>query len=461
MSSGGDSDAADGAASAADAAAASDPAGDAAAAAASAASSSDPGAAGGDADGGGVGEYTAPTPAAAPAADPLPPKDPIPTNAELSRGYNDATINKYLESQVNTPTLPTGSDFVATQQQVQPDEFLDPSLAGQGINQAVQAPPVQKFSVSDQDLADILGITPATYQAFIVAGVEGEVDPRQLLTTQLANLYKDFDQGTPAWAAGAIRHADQTMLKRGLGASTMAGAAISQAIMEVAVPIASYDAKQYGDQNLQNQRFKQEALVSNQAAINAASQFNATTTTEVDKFISGMRDRIVEFNVAQKNDMEKFDVTSRQLYDKMNNESEKFVNQNSLLIAKSDVEWRRAVNTANTVAINAENQIRAQNKFNMSADAVSKLHQKARDLFHWANTVSENDKDRNFKMAYYNIKRSDLLDDRDFAGKRELAGALGGIATGIIDDIDFGSIFSSSAPLGDSSTSGASTFLGL
>ena len=43
-----------------------------------------------------------------------------------------------------------------------------------------------------------------------------------------------FDDGTPAWAAGAIRAANDTMAARGMGASSLAAAAIVQASMESA-----------------------------------------------------------------------------------------------------------------------------------------------------------------------------------------------------------------------------------
>ena len=52
----------------------------------------------------------------------------------------------------------------------------------------------------------------------------------------------DFDQGTPAWAAGAMRNATAALAARGLGASSMAGMAVVQAAMESALPIAQMDA---------------------------------------------------------------------------------------------------------------------------------------------------------------------------------------------------------------------------
>ena len=60
---------------------------------------------------------------------------------------------------------------------------------------------------------------------------------------ELDDLMQDFQGGkTPSWAAGAMRAANQAMMARGVGASSMAGMAIVQAAMESALPIAQMDA---------------------------------------------------------------------------------------------------------------------------------------------------------------------------------------------------------------------------
>ena len=60
---------------------------------------------------------------------------------------------------------------------------------------------------------------------------------------ELSTLMTQFDDGqTPAWAAGSMRKAMQTLAARGLGASSLAGQAVIQAAMEAALPIAQIDA---------------------------------------------------------------------------------------------------------------------------------------------------------------------------------------------------------------------------
>jgi len=75
---------------------------------------------------------------------------------------------------------------------------------------------------------------------------------------QLEVLMSDFEGGeTPAWAAGSMRAAMQTLSARGLGASSMAGQAVIQAAMESALPIAQMDAQtnaKFESMNLSNKQ---------------------------------------------------------------------------------------------------------------------------------------------------------------------------------------------------------------
>lgn len=60
---------------------------------------------------------------------------------------------------------------------------------------------------------------------------------------ELKDILGEFDDGkTPTWAAGAMRKANQALAARGLSASSMAGQAVIQAMMESAIPIAQIDA---------------------------------------------------------------------------------------------------------------------------------------------------------------------------------------------------------------------------
>jgi hypothetical protein len=101
---------------------------------------------------------------------------------------------------------------------------------------------------------------------------------------QLVGLMEQFEGTTPpAWAAGAVRLANQQMAARGLSASSMAGQAIVQAAMESALPIAQADAAtqaQFEAQNLSN-RQQRAMLAAEQRAQFLGQEFDQEFQTRV------------------------------------------------------------------------------------------------------------------------------------------------------------------------------------
>ena len=83
--------------------------------------------------------------------------------------------------------------------------------AGLSTDSTMVAAKLEKFSVSSETLAE---------------AAQGSITAQDTVQGQLSSLMQDFDDGTPAWAAGAMRAANSAMLARGMGGSTMAGAAI-------------------------------------------------------------------------------------------------------------------------------------------------------------------------------------------------------------------------------------------
>ena len=68
----------------------------------------------------------------------------------------------------------------------------------------------------------------------------GTVSEKATVKYQLAELFKSMEDGTdlPAWAAPAVRKVSAIMAQRGLGSSSIASAAITQAVLESAKAIA-------------------------------------------------------------------------------------------------------------------------------------------------------------------------------------------------------------------------------
>ena len=103
-------------------------------------------------------------------------------------------------------------------------------------------------------------------QQLAAKAVKGEVSAASTVQFQMEKLMKSFDDGTPAWAAGALRKANAAMSARGLGNSSMAAAAIIQASLESAIPIAQQDAATFAAMDMENVRNEQAVALANAAA---------------------------------------------------------------------------------------------------------------------------------------------------------------------------------------------------
>lgn len=249
---------------------------------------------------------------------------------------------------------------------------------------------------------------------------------------QLTRLMQQFEGGaTPPWAAGAIRNANAIMAQRGLGASSMAGSAVTQAAMESAISIAAQDAatfSQFEITNLNNRQqarlqnaqaflqmdlanldarqqtaiFKSQAIVqslfTDQAAENASRQFNATSQSQTDQFFASLRTQVSTFNAAQQNAMGQFNVEQdnaiRMFNQQMNDARDQFNATNRLVIDQSNAEWRRSVTTANNATINEANRLNAQAATGFTTAAYNNIMQRERDMYAFAFQAAENAKDR-------------------------------------------------------------------
>ncbi len=156
-------------------------------------------------------------------------------------------------------------DAVAAAHVVQPNELPTPQLIAE--EDMAQAKAMTDTGL-DKDAIPIAAkmASFSVDNGTLAKAAQGDVDSLATVEGQLGKLMKQFDDGTPAWSAGAIRAANAAMSSRGLGASSMAGAAILQAAMESALPIAQQDAKTYADMGMRNLDNRQQVAIANAAA---------------------------------------------------------------------------------------------------------------------------------------------------------------------------------------------------
>ena len=156
------------------------------------------------------------------------------------------------------------------------------------------------------------------------------------------------------------------------------------------------------DNRQQVQVFKNQAranvILSDQAATNAAKQFNASSENQAEQFFTNLREQVSQFNVAQSNAMEQFNKGEENSIAKFNqevvNQRDQFNAQNALVVAQSNAVWRREIATASTAATNRANELNATALLDMSNTAYDNLWQEHADQMEWAWTSSDNERDR-------------------------------------------------------------------
>ncbi|MEL0116329.1 MAG: hypothetical protein VW739_01300, partial [Pelagibacteraceae bacterium] len=171
----------------------------------------------------------------------------------------------------------------------------------------------------------------------------------------------------------------------------------------------------------QTELFKQQQIVqslfTDQAAINAAAQFNAASENQTNQFFANLATQVSQFNATQANAQSQFNAgqinTIERFNAELNNQRDQFNAQNQLIISQSNAQWRRQVALADTAAVNRANEINANNLLSISKTAYQNLWQYFGDSMEWAWTSAENALDRVSALAVAEL---------DASARKEIAG---------------------------------------
>ena len=141
-----------------------------------------------------------------------------------------------------------------------------------------------------------------------------------------------------------------------------------------------------------------QALFTDQAAENAAAQFNATSENQTNQFFASLASQTSQFNASQANAMDQFNVNSvnalRQFNAEVQNQRTMFNAQNGLVVAQANAQWRQNLATLNTAAINESNMEFARTMNDLTSTNLDEIWQRERDLLSMAFQVSENNANR-------------------------------------------------------------------
>ena len=330
-------------------------------------------------------------------------------------------------------------------------------------------PSVGQIGAIDTVADDVQALGPATAAQFtptgdyitapqgqvsagsIATAATEELDQRGTVQFQLGQIMASLEEGKPMppWASPQVRKINAIMQARGLGASSMASSAITQALMESGVQIAAADANKYSAIQLQNLNNRQQTALQNaatyaamdranlsarlQAAVtnaqaflsidmknldnqqksnsltyqgllggllqdskqeNARLQFNAKNELQVEEFFAELGSQIETATANRVASMEQFNVSEQnsmaQYNTTLQDARDKFNATASFAIEQSNAVWRREVNTLNTANQNENNRIDVQNEYNATQQALSYLWQMYRDNASWNFQKNEN-----------------------------------------------------------------------
>jgi len=286
----------------------------------------------------------------------------------------------------------------------------------------------------------------------IVNAATQELDEKATVQYQLSQLTQSLKSGEPLppWAAPTARAVNATMNARGLGSSSVAAAAVAQALMESAIPIAAADAQSYAKIQLQNLNNEQQAALQNAAtyaamdmanldarltaavnnaktflsidmanmeaeqqartltynakvqalftdaaATNATEQFNAKNEIQVQEFFAELGVQVDTANATRIAAMRQFNVDQKNsmktFVASMNDARQQFNISMKAQIDQSNAVWRREVNTINTATQNEVNRLNAQNLLNLTTSAQNALWQRYRDEAGWAFQMTQDE----------------------------------------------------------------------
>lgn len=453
-----------------------------------------------------------------------------------------ATVTPDVQAETAATTAQTGtvSDEAQVTAAQQGTSAVSDLKAAQGTA-IMMDNPVQR-EIQDGEL--ISGVANAEKAAEFTEQIEAATaspSSKATVAGQLEGLMAQFEGGnTPAWAAGSMRTAMQTLAARGLGASSLAGQAVIQAAMEAALPIAQIDAQtqaQFESQNLSNrqqramlaaqqraqflgQEFDQafqarvansarigdianmnftaeqnialensraantmnlnnlsnrqamvmaeaaalsqldmanlnnrqqaavqnaqnflqmemqnlsnaqqtelfkaqqniQAIFTDQAAENAAAQFNATSENQTNQFFANLSAQVGQFNAAQQNAMDQFNVNSvnamRQFNSEIQQQRDLFNAQNGLVVAQANAQWRQNIATLNTAAQNESNLDFAKTINALTSKNLDEIWQRERDIMSFAFTSDQSAMDRALSI---------ILADKELEAAREKLSAM-------------------------------------
>tara|TARA_B100000497_G_scaffold42942_1_gene50034 strand:- start:30 stop:2285 length:2256 start_codon:yes stop_codon:yes gene_type:complete len=178
-----------------------------------------------------------------------------------------------------------------------------------------------------------------------------------------------------------------------------------------------------------------QSLLTDQAAENAARQFNASSENQTKQFMSNLKSQTEQFNVSQANAIAMQNSQEANALEKFNASLEEqrvqFETSNGLVIAQANAQWRQNAETLDTAAQNEANMVAAATVNTFTKSTLDNIWQRERDLMDYAFKGSEAEKERMVsillgekQIAAYEKARKEARDDAENTAWWELFGRI-------------------------------------
>ena len=192
-----------------------------------------------------------------------------------------------------------------------------------------------------------------------------------------------------------------------------------------------------------------QSLFTDQAAQNAAQQFNASSENQVNQFFANLAQQTAQFNATQANAQAQFNAgqinTIERFNAEINNQRDQFNAQNRLIIDQSNAQWRREIATADSAAVNRANELNATALIGLSQSAYNNLWQYYRDNMEWAWTSAENERQRitNIAIAQLQADSSKSIQEmkQDYQSSANMGAAVFKVLTSDLSNSILGNLF--------------------
>ena len=414
----------------------------------------------------------------------------IPAATAVTQTVQGNELQDTAGTQINAQA-PVQTTTASTQGTIAPLPTPSGSNAGQIADTSLattadKVGTMQAAQITQPVEVDMTGVEAGPSAGAIGTAATQQLDQKATTQYQMGQLLSSIQQGQPMppWAAPAVRKISGVMQARGLGGSSMAAAAMTQAVMESGITIAADDAKKYATIQLANLNNEQQMALSNAATYaamdkanlnarltsavtnaqsllaietknldaqqqantlsynaltqgifkdsaeeNARQQFNAKNELQVEQFFAELGSQVETANANRTAAMNQFNAgetnAMNQFNATMTDARDKFNSNMQFAVDQSNVQWRRSVNTANTAAQNEANRQNVQNTFNATQNAMNNLWQQYRDNAAWNFQKGESQLQRQHEIGIMAMEFANSQKMYDQEQKDNLAAATG------------------------------------